>query len=158
MTTVVWRPIRADDIEGLGRFHGRLSPRSLYLRFFTPMPKPDPKLAARLVSVDHDNTEAIVALEDDEIIGVARYYRRPDDHSAEVAVIVADDRQGHGVGRFLLARLGTIALQRGIDTFTGQVLSENTGMIQLARSMSPGAHFERHGPDLDMVIPLASAA
>jgi RimJ/RimL family protein N-acetyltransferase len=157
---IAWRPIRPDDADRLIRMHGRLSPHSLYLRFFTPVPKPNPRAAAQLVAVDHDVTEAIVALdENDEIIGVARYYRHRDDpESAEVAVIVTDDQQGHGVGRFLLTRLAILAQQRGIHTFTGSVLSENTGMIHLARSLSPQVRVERHGPDLDMVIPLAAVA
>ena len=156
---VVSRPMRPDDVDRLHSFYDRLSSRSLYLRFFTPVPKFEPRAAARLARVDHDNQEALVALEDGEIVGVARWHRDKDAPAhAEVAVIVADDWQGHGVGRYLLTELARMARRRGIDEFTGTVLGENTAMIGLARSMSPHATFERHWPDLEMHIPLRRVA
>jgi RimJ/RimL family protein N-acetyltransferase len=156
---IVSRPMRPDDVELLRRFHERLSARSLYLRFFTPVPRFDSRAAARLARVDHDHEEALVAIEDGEIVGVARWHRQTDDPThAEVAVIVADDWQGHGIGRYLLTNLARLARRQGIDEFTGTVLGENTAMLGLARSLSPQATFERHWPDIEMHIPLRRAA
>ena len=60
-----------------------------------------------LVDVDHLAHEAVIAIDDSggEARGVARCSRSNDDAEvAGVAVTVADDRQGRGLGRALLDR------------------------------------------------------
>src|SRR5690242_13464023 len=92
------RPMRDDDGDRLRRLFDRLSPETRYRRFFSPITRLDDRMVAYLVGVDHVEREAIVALVDDEIIGVARYDRSHDDSSiAEVAVVVEDAWQGAGV-------------------------------------------------------------
>jgi hypothetical protein len=58
-----------------------------------------------LVDVDHFAHKAIIAIDasSGEARGVARYSRSNDDAEvAEVAVIVADDRQGRALGHALV--------------------------------------------------------
>ena len=33
------RPIKPDDVQALLEFHNRLSPRSVYFRYFSPLPE-----------------------------------------------------------------------------------------------------------------------
>jgi GNAT superfamily N-acetyltransferase len=85
----------------------RLSEELSYWRFFTSKTELSPAELDYLVDVDHFAHEAIIAIDDSsgEARGVARCSRSNDDAEvAEVAVIVADDRQGRGLGRALLDR------------------------------------------------------
>src|ERR671917_985489 len=102
---VATRPTRPDDRARFYRLWPRLSPETVYRRFHAPVHRLPDETVRRLVTVDHDLREAIVAVVGGEVIGVARYDRAPEDPStAEVAVLVEDAWQGAGVGRQLLAR------------------------------------------------------
>lgn len=144
-TEVLFRPIRTDDAERLERLFWRLSPESLYRRFFTPMTRPNQRMITRLTTVDYVDRLALVAVINDEIIGVARYDRiaalappavRVDRGDAEAAVIVEDAWQGRGIATRLLWRLTAAARQRGIAAFTAEVLSSNRPMLGLLRELS----------------------
>ncbi|HIY24864.1 MAG TPA: GNAT family N-acetyltransferase [Candidatus Brachybacterium merdigallinarum] len=124
------RPIRPEDADALQRFHESQSERSLYMRFFAPMPTLSPRDLRRFTVVDHRDRVALVAVVGEAIIGVARYDRTEED-SAEVAFMVADDRQGTGLGSVLLEHLAAAARERGIRTFTAEVLPQNTRMINV---------------------------
>jgi DNA-binding NarL/FixJ family response regulator len=55
-------------------------------------------------------------------IGVARYDRHGEGNVAEVAFVVADDYQHHGIGSLLLDELVSAARDRGISTFLADTL------------------------------------
>ena len=59
------------------------------MRFFAIHPHLSDKEVKRFTTVDHHDREALVALVDDELIGVARYDRAPDAREAEVAFVVS---------------------------------------------------------------------
>src|SRR6516225_534868 len=75
--TVQMRAIRADDTERLRAFHARLSPDTIYLRFFSVVPVLMPHMAERLTHVDYENRMALVATtgagDDEQIVAVVRY-------------------------------------------------------------------------------------
>ena len=149
------RAIRPEDAQRLERMFGRLSPTTIYRRFFTGITKPNPGRLRFLADVDHDRREAVVALHGDEIVAVARYDRDPADPArAEVAVTVEDAWQRQGLATYLLERLTARARERGIDEFTATVLSENRPVVALAKSMNPSTRVERDGPEASVVIPL----
>ena len=83
-----------------------------------------------LVDVDHHDHEAIVAVDpiSGEALAVARYIRSNENAEvaevAEVAVTVADDWQGRGLGRALLDRLSYRARREGVRRFTAPVQSD----------------------------------
>ena len=69
------RPIRPDDVEQLRALHARLSPQSIYFRFFSPIPRiPEPQLH-RLAEVDYRDRFALVAELDAQVVAVVRYDR-----------------------------------------------------------------------------------
>ena len=75
------RPIRPDDVEQLRALHARLSPQSIYFRFFSPIPKiPEPQLH-RLAEVDYRDRFALVAELDAQVVAVVRYDRDTNDHA-----------------------------------------------------------------------------
>ncbi len=125
------RPIRPDDGQRLASFHDHLSDRSCYLRFFSLHPHLSPAEVERFTHVDYEDRLALVAVLDDSIIGVGRYDRRPESDIAEVAFVVADDYQHHGIGSLLLDELVSAARARGIRTFVADTLHENHPMLDV---------------------------
>ena len=151
------RPIRSDDVERLLRLFGRLSPETIYRRFFTMLPTPPPAALRRMARVDHHDREALVALEEDEIVAVARWDRlAPDAAEAEVAVVVEDAWQHRGLGHVLMRLLTEAAVEQGITGLVVTVLSENRPAVRLARSLGRPATVAADGPELRMVFRLAS--
>jgi RimJ/RimL family protein N-acetyltransferase len=138
------RPIEPSDADRLRRFASRLSHDTVYLRFFSLITLSDQDVE-RLTTVDHDDRVALVALVDDEMIGVARYTRLAVPTDAEVAVVIEDAHQGRHVAPVLLERLTQAARERGIERFCAVVLPENRRMIHVLLGMVPTA--ERHLSD-----------
>jgi len=155
--TVTVRPIRDDDVDRLRRLFYRLSPETVYWRFFQPVKQPSEKLLHHLAEVDHDLRQAIVAELDDEIIAVVRYDRASASDVADVAVLVEDAWQGHGLGRKLLRRLTVDALEHGVVDMTATVLGQNQRALRLAHRVAPDTHGQLdHGEWLlDFHLPAA---
>jgi acyl-CoA synthetase (NDP forming)/RimJ/RimL family protein N-acetyltransferase len=122
------RPITPDDADALQRFHLAQSPRSIYLRFFAPMPRLSDRDLERFTHVDHRDRVALVATVGDEIIGVGRY-DRVDGRRAEVAFNISDAHQGRGLGSVLLEHLAAAAREHGIHRFVAEVLPQNRKMV-----------------------------
>ena len=133
------REITIDDIERLRRMFTRLSPDSVYRRFFSPIHEPSRSALLWLTSVDHAHRDAIVALDGDEIVAVARYDERAGTNRAEIAVTVEDAWQRLGVGRRLTKRLAMRAAEQGIESFEAVVQPDNRPALGLLRKLSPDA-------------------
>jgi GNAT superfamily N-acetyltransferase len=149
------RPVERDDTERMARLLERLSPISRYRRFFSPLPRITGRLVAALTDVDHDRREALAAVVDDELVGMAEYVRRAHRREeAEIAVFVEDRWQRRGLARLLTAELARLGRRRGIDRFTASTLAENRPVLAMVRNMAPGADLDPVGVDVEMVIPL----
>jgi GNAT superfamily N-acetyltransferase len=130
-TAMHLRPIRDGDETGLLALYDRLSPESLYFRFFA-VPDKDTAKAAYLAHVDYQKRYAIVAETAGAVVAVARWEslaERPG--HAEVAFTVADDFQGRGLGGILFRRLAVLARARGYTVFEAEVLKNNERMLRL---------------------------
>jgi acyl-CoA synthetase (NDP forming)/GNAT superfamily N-acetyltransferase len=127
------RPIEPSDADALVTFHGGLSARTRYLRYFSAYPRIPERDLYRFTHVDHHDRVALVAWLGDEIIAVGRYEGTPGTDEAEVAFVVADAHQGRGIGSVLLEHLAAAARERGIARFTALVLAENDAMIRVFR-------------------------
>src|SRR3954451_13214969 len=100
--SVIIRPIRPSDAPLLAASHARLSDESIRRRYLTPKPTLSRRDLRYLTEVDGVDHVALVAIAAGRIVGVARFVRATEDaRSAEVAVVVADDLQGQGVGHAL---------------------------------------------------------
>jgi succinyl-CoA synthetase alpha subunit/GNAT superfamily N-acetyltransferase len=123
--------VAAGDEAALRSLYESLSDSSRYRRFFSAVSS---VVAGRIgpdVADDRRHFALVVEL-DDQIIGVADYYRQAGE-VAEVAFAVRDDQQGRGLGTILLDHLASVAVARGIRYFAAQVLSSNDGMRSVFR-------------------------
>ena len=129
------RPIVPEDADLVVDFHGRLSERTRYLRYFGPYPTISKRDLFNFTVVDHHRRVAFVALLGGEIIAVGRYegLDEGDGLSAEVAFTVADAHQGRGLGPILLEHLAGAAAENGLRRFVAEVLAENRHMITVFR-------------------------
>ncbi len=136
------RPVQPDDEIRFYRLWPRLSRETVYRRFHSPLHSLPAEAVRRLVNVDHDLREAVVAVVGDEVVGVARYDRSPEDPAtAELAVVVEDAWQGVGLGRQLLTELMDLAARRGVRVLTATVQADNDRMVWLIRRLLPRATF-----------------
>jgi RimJ/RimL family protein N-acetyltransferase len=146
-STVLIRQVRGSDAPLLADGFARLSARSRQMRFLSSKTTLSAAELRYLTELDHHDHEALGALNpaDGRGVGIARYIRDPGDpRAAEIAVTIADDWQGRGLGRELLARLSDRARQAGICRFTATVSADNVAMTGLLWKM--GARLAGRGP------------
>jgi GNAT superfamily N-acetyltransferase len=151
------RLLQPGDAELLTRFFWRLSGETVYRRFFYPNRLPNDTLLKKLVDVDHCDREALIALDDKGIVGVARY-GTDNGGSHDVAVVVADDWQGRGLGGMLIRRLAHIARMRGIASFHATMLGNNGRAQSLVRGLSPHVTMRFESGYVEADIPLRPTA
>lgn len=152
------RPIRPSDADLLIEMHARLSPETIYLRFFSAHPRLSESELHRFTHVDLDGRVALVALVAGRLVGVARFDRSKDAQDrAELAIVVEDKLQHHGIGVALLQRLAIAARDRGIRTFTAEVLPSNRTVLELFRQANL-RHTETFSDVVNLEIPLGVPA
>lgn len=131
------RPIRPDDTARLQAFHAHLSADSVVFRFFRYLPTLSDADAEHFTHVDYMDRMALVATEGfpdaERILGVVRYDRIGPD-IAEVAFVVADRWQGHGIATALLRRLAAYARLRGITRMLAVTLAANAKMLEVLQN------------------------
>ena len=127
----VLRPISFADAGALSRFHEDLSLDSIQLRYFYPHKDLSPGEVAHLTRVDGEDRAALVIERAGEIIAVGRYDRLDDQRVAEVAFVIADAYQRHGLATMLLHHLASAARSVGITRFVAEVLVENRAMLSV---------------------------
>lgn len=125
------RPISPDDGQRLIEFHRRLSPETVYRRFFSAHPELTAREVERFTHVDFVERLALVAEREGELVAVARYDKIPGTGDAEVAFVVADAYQGRGLGTLLLEHLASAARGRGIARFVADALFTNTAILKV---------------------------
>lgn len=147
------RPIRAEDARMLMSFIQGLSYGARYFRFghggiefgedeILRVCTPDPQECVHFLVLGFEG-------ESEKIIGSGRVDFEVDGKSCELALVVKDSWQRHGVGERLLVALIESARRRGYTEMRAQVLATNRTMIEFLRrrgfgiSDSPdGAHLK----------------
>ena len=149
------RPIEAADGDRLTRLLARMSPESRRLRFFGPVNRLSARELEHFVNVNHYCREALVAIRNDEIVGVARYDSICGADDAEMAVAIEDDWQRHGLGRQLVRRLACIAAARNYHALTAMILPDNRAALGLVHDIAPGASVRWRDGAYRVIVPLA---
>ncbi len=138
-TDVVIRPIRPEDAEIEAKFVRELSPESRYFRFMNQLQELSQEMLVRFTQIDYHHEMALIAVISvdgrDEQIGVARYTTNLDKTSCEFALTVSDDWQHRGIGHILMRDLMNVARDRDLTIMNGQVLSNNTKMLDLVETL-----------------------
>ncbi len=134
------RPIRPEDEPAHFEFFKRLSPEDLRFRFFGVVRELSHMEMARLTQIDYEREMAFIATAPDEegrpeTLGVVRASTKPDNSSAEFAIIVRSDQKGLGLGRVLMEKMVRYCRERGTNILSGQALLENAGMQGLAHKL-----------------------
>jgi GNAT superfamily N-acetyltransferase len=157
-TTVHVRPIRPADAKRLVAFHQGLSPRSVYRRFFSVHPKLSDAEVERFTCVDYVDRLALVAEVADQMVAVARYDRTSESSEAEVAFVVADAFQHHGIATMLLEVLAYAASRSGITVFVASTLAENEEMLDVFRHSRFGTSTRFTSGIVEVRFPIDPAA
>ena len=157
---ILVRPVEPGDLPLLREGFGRLGAVSRFRRFLGPHDHLSDDEMRFLTSVDHTRHEAVVAVDPatGEGVGTARYLRDEADPSiADVAVVVLDGWQGHGVGDALMDRLATTALAAGVTRFSGRMIVGNHAAERLLeREGEPVARVRGPGT-MQLVVRLRGA-
>jgi acetyltransferase len=133
------RALVAQDREAFQDFVRGLSPDARTNRFLLPLQELSPPALTALTEPDQSRHVALVAVDNKQIIGEARYVALAGNGRAEFAIAVADQWQRRGVGARLLGALMTTARRAGLYALEGEVLRTNAAMLGFSRHA--GFHF-----------------
>jgi acetyltransferase len=135
--TVRVRPIRPEDDKLYAAFFDAETADDLRLRFFGPVKQRDHAFFSHFTHIDYDRAMAFIGLDEasGQMLGVARLHDDVDaaDGSAEFAIIVRSDLKSRGLGWQLMQLMIAYARAKGLRSIKGQVLQENTVMLELCR-------------------------
>jgi acetyl coenzyme A synthetase (ADP forming)-like protein len=153
-STLHVRPVREADAPAIRAFLDAISTESISFRFFG-IPNLD-WVTNWAIDVDYTDRFALVAETGSpaRIVAHAAYIRFAPER-AEVAFLVADELQGHGIATTLLAHLASVAERNGITTFTAEVMPANHRMIGTFRES--GFPVDIHSSPESLVIELPTS-
>jgi GNAT superfamily N-acetyltransferase len=128
------RALRQGEYDTVRELCARLSLRTRYLRFVSPMPVVSDSLLRMLADVDDPRRLALVAERDaaggGDVVALANMGVGDDNH-AELGLVVADAWQRQGIGVALAARLLQAAEVRGYHRFVVHGVSDNPALRPL---------------------------
>ena len=153
-STVEVRSARRQDAEAVRAMHAAMSPDNIYLRFFSMSPSAADQEARRVCREPDSDHAALLAWQDDRMVGVGAYEPAGKPGVAEVAFAVADDMHGRGIASVLLEHLVWQARQRGLRAFTAETLAENSAMLRVFADVGLPARRRIAGGTVELTFPL----
>lgn len=131
------RPIRPEDEPLIHELLRHVTPEDLRLRFFAPMKEFTHEFIARLTQLDYARAMAFVAFDDatNEMVGVVRIHSDSIHENGEFAILLRSDLKGRGLGWALMQLIIEYARSEGLKVISGDVLQENTVMLQMCRDL-----------------------
>lgn len=153
----VWvRPLRPGDTDTIERVFTAMSAESRRMRFLAPVPRLTARSLRRLADVDHDTNGCWVAAVRGAPVGLGRYSRLPDEADvAEVALEVADEMQGRGVGKLLLATVAAAAADVGVRSLVWLMDPANVRVRHLGLQLGAALRLESGVVEGRVRIPFA---
>ena len=136
---ILLRPVKISDEPLLKDFFYSLSDESMYQRFISARRDIPHQELQKFAAVDYFQKMVLVAAVEEDgiesICGLGQYGINSDMFTADVALVVRDDCQNHGIGGELLAYLTYLAKRQGLLGFTAEVLAGNDPVFHLFRKM-----------------------
>jgi len=136
-TPVLFRPVRPEDERLYGPFLAAVTQDDLRLRFFAPLKEFSHSFIARFTQIDYARAMAFIAIKEatGEMLGVVRMHANTEYDRGEYAVLVRSDLKGKGLGWLLMQTIIEYARAEGLHLIEGQVLRENTTMLDMCREL-----------------------
>jgi acetyltransferase len=131
------RPIRPEDEPLIHELLRHVTSHDLRLRFFASMKKFTHEFIARLTQLDYARAMAFVAFDEatDEMVGVVRIHSDSVYETGEYAILLRSDLKGRGLGWALMQLIIEYAKSEGLKEISGDVLQENTIMLEMCRKL-----------------------
>jgi acetyltransferase len=119
------------------RFLNAVAPNDLRLRFFAPVKEFSHGFVARFTQIDYARAMAFIAIDEasGDMLGVVRIHADSTYESGEYAIIIRSDLKGRGLGWVLMELMIEYTRAEGLRFIHGQVLQENTTMLQMCRKL-----------------------
>ena len=153
---ILVRPIQPADGDQLAGLHTRLSPDSIYWRYFGFKSALSPAEIRRFTGIAEEWRFALVGVRSTgQLAGVARYEGQAGRTDAEIAVIVDDALQHLGLGTRLLRRLVDVAVMSGMTSLTAVVLASNRPMLHLLQALHVPSTSARDSGSIEVRLQLA---
>lgn len=135
------RPLREQDRPSVVSLIAGLSPESRAQRFHLSSLHITPAVIDLVTA-----GRALVATREGRVVALASYHPQHDPTLAEVAIVVADAEQRHGIGTALCRRLIRDARCAGICRLIAEIEGSNRGMLALLRALDlPMTHARAWG-------------
>jgi acetyltransferase len=136
-TSILVRPLRPEDEPLLHKFLEKVTAEDLRLRFFALIREFSHAFLARLTQLDYARAMAFAALDAStgDLLGVIRLHADSNYERAEYAIMVRSDLKGRGLGWKLMELMIRYARSEGLKQIEGQVLRENTMMLEMCREL-----------------------
>jgi acetyltransferase len=146
------RPVQPQDMALYPDFLGDVSAEDLRLRFFGRIAELSAKESNKLAHLDYRHEMAFIAFDEDtgKMLGLVRLRDELDEQTAEFAILVRSQLKGHGLGWLLMRRVIDYAKEKSLRRVYGDVLVENTAMLQMCEEL--GFRAEDMGPDFKRVV------
>ncbi|HLG80046.1 MAG TPA: bifunctional acetate--CoA ligase family protein/GNAT family N-acetyltransferase [Bradyrhizobium sp.] len=144
------RPIRPEDEPLIHDLLRHVTADDLRLRFFAPMKEFSHQFIARLTQLDYARAMAFVAFDEatDELVGVVRIHSDSIYESGEYAILLRSDLKGKGLGWALMQTIIEYARSEGLKEISGDVLHENSVMLDMCRSLGFEVKSDPHEHDI----------
>jgi acyl-CoA hydrolase/RimJ/RimL family protein N-acetyltransferase len=151
------RAIKSSDEEEMRQLFYRFSDETVYYRYFSPIKTMPHAKMQQYVTVDYAKTMSVIGLVGERgqgrIVAEARYVKDPKSNSADVAFVVDEKYQGNGIATFLYNMLIRLARERGIRSFTADVLTTNRGMIKVFEKGMLPVKTKLEGESYHLIMP-----
>ena len=149
---VLSRRVRPEDMALYPDFLANVSAEDLRMRFFAHIAELSAAESDRLTHLEYGHEMAFIALDEDagRILGLLRLKDELDERTAEFAILVRSRLKGHGLGWLLMRRVIDYAKEKGLRRVHGDVLADNTIMLQMCAEL--GFHAQDIGSGMRRMV------
>ena len=162
---VLLRPLTVADAVLYPDFLKDVTRDDLRLRFFAAMNEVSPALIDKLIHYDPEKAMAFIAIEEKtgRMLGVVRLHddsggqdgKQDGKKAGEFAILLRSHLKGHGLGWQMMRHMIANAKAKGLRAVRGQVLGDNTTMLQMCGELGFHASNDPEEPGVMQVeLPL----